>query len=49
MSDTSARYLGWLRETKAGVNYVTATIPLWGNGPAPSPSPRSQLQPEPAP
>jgi hypothetical protein len=42
MSDTSARYLGWLRQTKAGVNYVTATIPLWGSGPAPAPPAKSQ-------
>ena len=37
MSGTDTRYLGWLRATKAGVNYVTATIPLWGEGPAPAP------------
>ena len=43
MLETDARYLGWLRQTKAGVNYVTATIPLWGNGPAPAapPSPKA--------
>jgi hypothetical protein len=41
MSDTVPRYVGWLRQTKAGVNYVTATIPLWGSGPAPAPSPKS--------
>jgi hypothetical protein len=36
MADTDARYLGWLRATRAGVNYVTATIPLWGDRPAPT-------------
>ena len=43
MLETDARYLGWLRQTRAGVNYVTATIPLWGNGPAPAapPSPKA--------
>ncbi|HKP75240.1 MAG TPA: hypothetical protein VJT67_06820 [Longimicrobiaceae bacterium] len=34
MSDRDTRYLGWLRATRAGVNYVTATIPLWGDRPA---------------
>ncbi|HEU4560304.1 MAG TPA: hypothetical protein VFS20_20815 [Longimicrobium sp.] len=49
MSDTSARYLGWLRATHAGVNYVTATISLWGGtapkpaaAPAPAPAPEGQ-------
>ncbi|MFL5542582.1 MAG: hypothetical protein ACJ8J0_26585 [Longimicrobiaceae bacterium] len=43
MLETDARYLGWLRRTRAGVNYVTATIPLWGSGPAPAapPSPKA--------
>ena len=48
MSDTSARYVGWLRQTRAGVNYVTATIPLWASGPAPSrpsPSPNAAAAP----
>ena len=36
LSDTSARYLGWLRATHGGVNYVTATISLWGGTPAPA-------------
>ncbi|MFL5382570.1 MAG: hypothetical protein ACJ8GN_08680 [Longimicrobiaceae bacterium] len=45
MADTSARYLGWLRQTRAGVSYVTATIPLWGSGPAPSrPSPSAKAE-----
>ena len=35
MSDRDTRYLGWLRATRAGVNYVTATIPLWGDHAAP--------------
>lgn len=45
MSDTSARYLGWLRRTKAGINFVTATIPLWGNGPEPAPA-KPELPPQ---
>ncbi|MFL5542396.1 MAG: hypothetical protein ACJ8J0_25640, partial [Longimicrobiaceae bacterium] len=48
MSDTSARYVGWLRATKAGVSYVTATIPLWGNGPAPTAPPAPSPKPGPA-
>jgi hypothetical protein len=45
MLETDARYLGWLRRTKAGVNYVTATIPLWGNGPAPAAPPSTKAAP----
>jgi len=41
IADTSARYLGWLRQTKAGVNFETATIPLWGDAPTPAPSAKS--------
>jgi|GEM_PF-3022523 len=48
IADTSARYLGWLRQTKAGVNFATATIPLWGNGPAPAAPPAPSPKPGPA-
>lgn len=30
ISDTSARYVGWLRANRGGVNFVTATLALWG-------------------
>jgi hypothetical protein len=46
MSDTSARYVAWLRKTRAGVNYVTATIPLWPGGTAPAPAPKAQIVPD---
>jgi hypothetical protein len=45
LSDTSQRYVDWLRATRAGVNYVTATIPLWANGVAPAPTPKAQTVP----
>lgn len=47
LSDTVQRYVDWLRSTKAGVNYVTATISLWGG--APAPAARPQPTPTPAP
>jgi hypothetical protein len=45
LSDTTQRYVDWLRRTRAGVNYVTATISLWGGAPVPDARP----QPTPAP
>lgn len=35
LSDTSARYLRWLRSNQGGVNFVTATISLWRNAGSP--------------
>ncbi|HEX6747176.1 MAG TPA: hypothetical protein VF092_07735 [Longimicrobium sp.] len=42
LSDTSARYVRWLKANQGGVNYVTATISLWRSAPAAAPP---QLQP----
>jgi len=34
LSDTSTRYVRWLRDNQAGVNFVTSTISLWRGSPA---------------
>lgn len=40
LSDTTPRYVTWLRRNQGGVNYVTATLSLWRGAPAaPSPPP----------
>ena len=42
LSDTVPRYVRWLKRHQGGVNVVTATLSLWGNGssaPAPQPAP----------
>jgi len=36
MSDTTPRYVHWLRANQGGVNFVTATISLWRGAPAAS-------------
>jgi hypothetical protein len=46
MSDTVPRYVTWLRANGGGVNYVTATLALWGNAPATA---GASAKPEPAP
>lgn len=38
LSDTSARYVRWLRGNQGGVSWVTATISLWRGAPAAAPS-----------
>jgi hypothetical protein len=48
LSDTSARYVGWLRETHAGVNFVTATISLWSGSAAAATAPAAAAVPKPA-
>ncbi|HYH81927.1 MAG TPA: hypothetical protein VEX86_19130 [Longimicrobium sp.] len=45
MSDTSPRYVGWLRAHHGGVNFVTATMSLWRNAPPTSvPTPPAAAQ-----
>ncbi|HET7461243.1 MAG TPA: hypothetical protein VFJ82_08335 [Longimicrobium sp.] len=36
LSDTTPRYVRWLRANQGGVNFVTATVSLWRNAPATS-------------
>ena len=45
LSDTSARYVRWLKANQGGVNYVTATISLWRNAPAAAAPPQPQTAP----
>jgi hypothetical protein len=42
LSDTVPRYVRWLKRHQGGVNVVTATMSLWGNG---SSAPAPQLAP----